>query len=258
MNNTIARNLLILKQLEDILQKFQKDNIDFILLKGIALITLFPEYIKYREMEDIDILVKPEQLKLAKFSLLSMAYKKAKLDPYAFWKEDTPAYVDLCDGFWYLNKKENSELWKNRKSNFLLPEDFFVHILAHSFIHHAETDPKWASDIELLRSKWNNKINWEEVKNKLKKYGIKTDNSFINLKIPLKGHLARFFLLPLRKKIMYLINALFPGDEFIKNRYDVKNYSSLIFWRIFRPFLLVLKYCRAVLLFYIDKIRFLY
>jgi len=255
---TIARNLLILKQFEEISQKFQREKIDYILLKGIALITLFPEYIKYRQMEDIDLLIKPEQLKLAKIVLMSMGYKKAKQDPYAFWRQDSPAYVDLCDGFWYLNKKENQKLWEGKKTNFLSPEDFFVHTVAHSFIHHSEIDERWLSDINLLRSKWQKKINWAEVESKLKKYGIKTDNKFVTLEIPLKGHLARFFLLPFKKKFFYIIKTFFPEDEFIKNRYDVKNYWSLIFWRFFRPVELILKTCKIVVMFCIDKLRFLY
>ncbi|MFN3967008.1 MAG: hypothetical protein ACK4JE_04865, partial [Endomicrobiia bacterium] len=160
--------------------------------------------------------------------------------------------------FWYLNKKENQQLWMNRNSNFLSPEDFFVHIVAHSFVHHSEKNEIWNSDINLLCSKWHGKINWLEVENKLKKYGIKTEHSFIDIKIPLKGHLARFFLLPLRKKITYIINTFFPEDEFIKNRYDIKNYSSLVLWKIFRPFVIVFKSCKAILMFCIDKLRFLY
>jgi len=255
---TIARNLLILKQFEEISQKFKREKIDYILLKGIALITLFPEYIKYRQMEDIDLLIKPEHLKLAKLVLMSMGYKKAKQDPYAFWREGSFAYVDLCDGFWYLNKKENQELWKNRMKNFLSYEDFFIHTIAHSYIHHSEIDEKWLSDINIICSKWQKKINWSEVEDKLKKYGIKPDNKFVNLRIPLKGHLARFFLLPIKKKFVYITKTFFPENEFIKNRYDVKNFWSLIFWRIFRPVELILKTCKIAVMFCVDKLRFLY
>ncbi|MDI6642109.1 MAG: nucleotidyltransferase family protein, partial [Elusimicrobiota bacterium] len=80
----LARNILVLEQLEEIVTAFYTEKIIFVLLKGIALINFFPEYIMSRTMEDIDLLIYPGQIEKAKQVLYQLKYQKSKLDPYAF------------------------------------------------------------------------------------------------------------------------------------------------------------------------------
>ena len=254
----LARNILVLDQVEEIATAFSTESIYFVLLKGIALVNLLPEYLSYRVMEDIDILVRPEQLEKAKETLYSLRYKKSDYDPYAFRRESSPAYVDLCDGLWYLNKKENLELFFNAISipiidsrvfvKVLSPEDCYINLLAHSIIHHTKMELRWFNDLKLLEDKFNDKLNRGKIKFKCKNYGIPL-NSSLNTKhkflgtfaILQKGHIQRFIFLPLLRKAVYLFNTLFPSTKFLVDRYDLISLRQIVFWRIYRPVDLIIK-----------------
>ncbi|OGS21088.1 MAG: hypothetical protein A3J83_02390 [Elusimicrobia bacterium RIFOXYA2_FULL_40_6] len=242
-----AKNLLIHTQLKELLEEFHKQDIKIILLKGAGLIELFPEYMREREMEDIDLLIKPEQLKKTKAVLQSIGYSKNVSDPYAFTNPAKPLPVDLCPGLWYLSKEENDSLWKG--SNCLEPIDFYIHILAHSVVHHKQFDSRWAKDLELLKSKYPDELAQSKIETKIQSYAIKLPLNLPNSGspvVPLSGHISRFSFLPFNKKISYIFGALFPSLEFIKGRYDTKNELKLLFLRLLRPFLLGLNVLRFV------------
>ncbi len=180
--NILARNILILNQLEEIASAFSKNNISAVLLKGAALIVSFPAYSGIRNMEDIDMLVRPNDITAAKDTLSSMGYTPAPEDPCGMINPTKPAPVDLSDNMWYLDRKENETLF-NESLQFIFDgfsgrlsrlkaEDFYIHVLAHGAIHHAEADPKWKEDLLLIRENWGKSINWREVENKLKLYGF--------------------------------------------------------------------------------------
>jgi len=250
---TLSRNILIHKQICELVSEFNRNNIKFILLKGSALIEIFAKYAFFREMEDIDILVWPKHFLKAKEVLLSIGYICAKNDPHAFICPTKPAYIDLCEQLWYLDRAENIQVFKDSKFGVLSPEDFYIHIFAHAFLHHAKKEKTWENDLQLLSEKWANKIDKVLLISKLKRHGfyriynnwLKHDRSdffyswFLNNEIPLKGHIFRFIFLPLRKKILYLNRIFFPSVEFLIGRYSLKNVCQAAYFRIVRPVLLV-------------------
>jgi hypothetical protein len=135
----------------------------------------------------------------------------------------------------------------------LKPEDFYIHVLAHGALQHAEDSAAWKKDLSLIWSHWGKSIKWAEVEAKLKQYGFQeavdtymapelADESFylrlLNMKDnPFKGHIARFIFLPSKKKVSYIWSSLFPGTEFLKNRYSLKNGAEVFYYRLLRPFL---------------------
>lgn len=259
MNKSIlARNLSIHGQLEEITKALSADNIPVILLKGIALIELFPDYMGKRNMEDIDLLFRKQDISKARCVLQKLGYAPAPEDPWAFTRRGSSAYIDIIDELWYMDNKETDKLWlecprcKVSETAFHLPPDeFFLHIFAHAYIHHAQMESKWVDDLNLLRSEWGIK---EETLNrrKLDSYGfakLLEDyagnkkgglHAFIrNSSIPSKGHILRFLYLPARKKMAYLAKTLFPSGDFLAYRYNLKGWVQLFIFRLLRPFLLL-------------------
>lgn len=263
-NLIISRNILIFNQLEDIHRAFAASNIYFIVLKGAALISLIPEYSFERVMEDIDILIKPEDVKSAKNILLNIGYKPAPEDPWAFINPKNTAYIDIIDNLWYLTKRENISLWNkslpldgSHHFAMRLPYDeFYIHTLAHAALHHAVKESKWLNDINLIKIKWGDVIDWQKVDIKLKKYGLYKPvqiflgkenvksilyNYILKTNNPLKGHVSRFVFMPFILKIKYLASTLFPSDEFLVKRYNIKNNSLVFLYRLLRPLILFFK-----------------
>ena len=266
MNNSIlAKNLIIQKQIEDIARQFKKNGIKGVLLKGAALVLAFPSYAKTRNMEDIDMLVLPEDLSNARDILSGLGYIPFPEDPCAMKNPQLSTAIDLTDKIWYLDNKE-AEIVFNCSLNFpddefrgcmyyLKPEDFYIHVLTHGAFQHAEINDIWRKDLALMLDSWGKAINWGEVEEKLKQYGFQkasrtylfpetSGNSFYlrllySKENPLKGHVARFIFLPLRKKVNYLYSAFFPSNEFLQKRYSLNNPAQVFFYRIFRPFLLL-------------------
>ncbi|OIO74709.1 MAG: hypothetical protein AUJ85_04940 [Elusimicrobia bacterium CG1_02_37_114] len=307
--NIIARNILILEQLKEVIKAFGKQNIDVILLKGVSMLTLFPEYIREREMEDIDLLVRKSDIIRAKDTLISLGYEHVPDDPWAFTpvcpNSDNPrgqastasgkVDIDLCCDLWYLDSKENIQLWHNAipvnidslsNAYILSPIDMFVHISAHCAVHHCEkymdsAGNKWERDLKLILEKY--KLSPDTIKKELKKNGllkpyeiymsrpVKTgryifdnrpseDGRYKNVasqfigtncvrdkfyyfllkhQIPNRGHILRFIILPLNKKLLYLYKTIFPANDFIKNRYNLKNSRQILTYRFLRIALLL-------------------
>lgn len=261
----LVRNLLIHRQLEEIGREFSKASINAVLLKGAALILLLPDYSSERLMEDIDMLVRPKDLAAAREALARLGYLPLPEDPCAVSNPSKTAPVDLTDNLWYLDKAENEEVFsealrhrfKGSAAAFchLRPEDFYIHVLAHGALQHAEDSGIWKKDLSLIWAHWGKTIKWAEVEAKLKQYGFQeavdtymapetADDSFylrlLNMKDnPFKGHIARFIFLPAGKKLGYIRSSLFPGAEFLKNRYNLKNEAEIFYYKLLRPFLFI-------------------
>jgi len=263
--NILAKNLIILKQLENIAAEFRRLGIPAVLLKGAALIISFPGYAKTRNMEDIDVLLAPEDTGPARKALHGLGYRSLSEDPFSMANPSLPAPVDLSDNLWYLDKEENAAVFadglKHPLEGFsgcmhrLKPEDFYIHVLAHAALHHAEDNLIWKNDLSLMWDNWGKTINRAEVENKLKAYGFfKAANTYLSeekegnslyLRLlrsknnPFKGHVTRFIFLPLGKKLNFIRSAIFPSEEFLVNRYRIKTRFEILFYAFLRPFLLL-------------------
>lgn len=264
MNNILlAKNLIIQKQIEDIAVQFSKNGVTAVLLKGAALVLAFPGYAKTRNMEDVDMLVLPKDLPKARKILLNLGYIPFPEDPHAMKHPRFSTAIDLTGGIWYLDDKELEDIFSNSVNftcgefhgcmSHLKPEDFYIHVLAHGAFQHAELNGALRKDLSLIVENWGKTINWGKVEGKLKQYGFQNaartylspetqGDSFYRRLLyseenPLKGHVARFIFLPLRKKLSYLFSAIFPSGEFLQNRYTLNNPARVFFYRILRPFL---------------------
>lgn len=257
MNSVLARNIMIHAQVADIASALSGGGVPAVLLKGAALIERFPEYMSWREMEDIDLMFRPADIGKAREILGRLGYRPAPEDPWAFVMEGAPAYVDTSDGLWYASRRENEDLWL-RSARFTLdcglrhlpPEEFYAHVLAHAAVHHGTRHGKWMSDLELIKRKWDlERTGLAE--GVIMKYGLaKAEEAcaggelsgiyraLLDSDIPLKGHALRFLFLPPAKKAGYALRSLFPDGNFLRHRYGLKNGFETFVFRLARPLLL--------------------
>lgn len=258
MNSILARNILIHKQFETVSSVFSSMDIPVILLKGIALTELFPEYSAVRLMEDIDLLIRPYDMKRARAALVDLGYAPSPEDPWAYRKDGEQAYVDLSGGFWYMTERENAAVREaaakhpvSRNVFIMPPDEFYLHVLAHAAIHHGVKDAKLKEDLGLLEKRFG--IDPEAVLNgSAARYGLDgmlraflSDSErgmlrfLLNSEIPMKGHVLRFMSMRPPLKLSYLARALFPTKEFIASRYCLKSGGQVLAYRILRPFFLM-------------------
>ncbi|WP_287128835.1 nucleotidyltransferase family protein [Candidatus Cyanaurora vandensis] len=183
----IGHNLAISHLLTSITQILQKQGLRVMALKGALLIACFPDYLLRRQMLDLDILVRFEDLYPAYQALQAAGYQTTQ--PYRFlWQplynytlnaiplmgtrpEIPPVLVEL---HWQLfipvinnTRWSMAELWQQAESSssgFEQPDptDVLLHLVAHQC-----TDLKiylsGLVDVAQLLSHWADRLDWEEV-----------------------------------------------------------------------------------------------
>lgn len=263
--NVLARNLLILAQLDELLAPLKERGIPVILLKGVALIVTVPEYAGERLMDDIDLLIPQARLKEARTVLSSLGYTPVPEDPCALRHPAKTAPVDIAGRLWYLDGRENDRIFeecvpvKGREKEFpspalLAPVDAYIHTFAHAAVHHGIKMQKWLRDIELIRERRGEEIDKKALEDKLRHYGLAPFHDIffgggiaphpwsrpfyrrlLSHPVPGKGHVLRFLALPFKKKPSYLWETLFPPEDFLRDRYLLTGKSRTRFYRILRP-----------------------
>lgn len=231
MNNIIARNIVIHNEIEKIAKECIKNGIKMILLKGAALIELFPEYSFSRDMEDVDVLVEEKNLDKFKKILENLGYQDVKDDPNVMYNPQLGVKIDIATKLWYLSKKENMKviLRSKRINNFyILPEEEIVrHILYHIYFEHNYEDKKWTTDLNLLKEKLNKNFDYNKSLSSFVKNNLNNDIFY-------KGHIFKFFLLPFFEKINYVVEKFFPSKEFLIKRYNIKSKFLLPLYFFYR------------------------
>ena len=138
-------------EMEAITATFKEQGIDFLILKGYKIKSLYPRT-DMRSMCDIDILVRPEQLKRAKGVMLShLGYKESDIvvgeHDLGFNK---PPFISIEIHHTMTDKGGNTEAYKYYKNVWSLarkkegeeyeyefsPEDFYIHHIEHMTKHY--------------------------------------------------------------------------------------------------------------------------
>ena len=156
-----TRNLLIYRDLEQILRGFQAENIPVIVLKGAHLAALVYEDPALRPMADIDLLVPQADLPRAAARLKSLGYSFEGVAGH-----DIPAWVEAAshtshlppffkpphpriEMHWRIDaaqpRQSLPELWRRARTEsiagvatrVLAPEDLLLHLCLHGVSHHA-------------------------------------------------------------------------------------------------------------------------
>lgn len=264
----LVRNLLLLKELEDLLEALGP--VKPVLLKGAALLAMDCADPRRRVMQDIDLLVRPEELDKLIAALKKQGFVKLAGNASQFRKNGLD--IDAHAGIWYLNERELA-LFHERAQDAAVgeqaarvpaPDDHLIFLLTHAAVQHGEIEPKWVEDVALLISRRGAEIDFSDVWARLtawglapaaawffKRSGIKfpgiipENNSFYDLILdklpaPNKGHLLQLlFARNWRFRFKYLKTAFFPDSSFLILRYDLKSPAAVFFWRLLRPGLML-------------------
>jgi len=260
--------MLILDQIARLVRKCAKKNIVVCLIKGSALLYdgIYAEC--ERDMEDIDILVRPQDLAALEQMLDSMGYRKVCSGEIGYYKEGCNAVLDIHTDLLYADKEQTESVWKRmldvNGAKVMDPVDHIIYIVHHAVVHHGTLSGYWQEDCKRL-------LNGIEDMGRLikkahdhglgevfhiaaEKIGIETVTvpdcnnlfklNYIKLMLslpeyPEKGHFLRFITVrSLGQFLAYVYRFFFPGVTFLKRRYSPIPSVVMIF---LRPPVLVIK-----------------
>lgn len=234
-SENLAVNIRIHKQINEISDLGKTHGIKVILIKGAAMIELFPEYSFTRPMEDIDIVVFKKDYERFRLLLEDSGYIPVKDDPCAMIHPDKAAVVDISCGLWYMDENclersviPLSDCGVESDCYILKPQELIKNIIIHSWLH-GNGEYKWQRDVERLKSRFNIRIESLNLPSDSITEFIKKRNFRFG------GHIIKFLILPFGKKINYVFKMFFPEWRFLKRRYNCReNFAGLALAYIFR------------------------
>lgn len=189
--NTVARNIVLLEELEKILKKFNEENIKVILLKGCSLLGRVYFNLDEREMEDIDLLIRKKDSSKIESILKELDYQFIPGGDWTFVRKYgeifPPVVLDLQERIWYI--RDTKKIWDKAltveigqvKTKILSAEEEIIFLAAHRVVHHGmyrsgtyhgQLDKICLQDIEKVISHYQDKISWEKIVRKIENYGL--------------------------------------------------------------------------------------
>lgn len=189
---TVARNMKHYDELNKILGSFKKEGIDVVVLKGAALAEAVYQDISLRGFNDIDILVRKNDLNRAKNVAIAGGYALEKIhSPEAYMEKfgyNLHYIKDITlEIHWNISRRigneqyikiDIDEVWNNAiplkisndDSKMLSPEDQLIHLSIHLASHNYDR-LIWFCDIsEIIR---HYDIKWEKLIQNARKYRTK-------------------------------------------------------------------------------------
>ncbi len=164
---------LLMNTLEEIASAASRKNINFILLKGGAMVASKYDLIQPRPMTDLDLLIRDEDY-LKWFQILSekgfdgLPYSKSSF----VRKITVPEVIDLHTSLKFIMPQLLEDAWKNSikvdyngvEYNILSPEIDILYRSLHLTITHGYCNEKWMKDIDILIRYNILTIDWEKIK----------------------------------------------------------------------------------------------
>ncbi len=289
---SLEQTTLQFQCLKDWIQICFESNFDFILLRGQALSLEYYPDPNLRPSWDIDILIRSQDTEqLASVCQTQGLIQRQNIGELNYFRSGPLSmHLDVHTDLWYDPRIE--DLWmrspvifrENISFRTLCPEDLWVHLIAHSMMHHARFLPADLIDLMLLVEQRN--LDWTQIEARVRGSWIKNathlalqslKNAF-QITIPkaalelfkptgaqaiscfilahclqpyertVVGHLLRPFAIQgWRRRWQFIWNQILPSDDFLKMRYQIKSRGQLFQWRLFRPFVLIMKMITNVL-----------
>lgn len=190
----MARNMYLYAELRRILERFSEKGLDVIVLKGAALAEIVYGDIGLRQMGDIDLLIRKEELAYAEEIMSSLNYSiqmdsKSQelyrqnhfhLSPYVH--RDKSIIVEIhhhiinrlfhinIDKWW--ERARETEI-ANCKALTPSPEDMLLHLCLHLFNHgYNKSLLRGICDISETLRYYEDGLNWTQFRDEVSKYGI--------------------------------------------------------------------------------------
>ena len=197
--STAARNTLIYSAFKNVIEAFNKNGIDAIAMKGIALAELIYQDIGLRGMSDVDLLIRKEDIKRANDALEGMGYYAVDLSRF----DGGDSYLTTCDYrskkplspsfhmHWhivnssipasYLLKINMDEIWRDAVQVMIAdvpaltmsPHHFLIHLSEHAMrVTHSASKLIYLVDIKALAERYKDTLDWHKVVETSKNYGL--------------------------------------------------------------------------------------
>ena len=197
--STAARNTLIYSAFKNVIEAFNKNGIDAIAMKGIALAELIYQDIGLRGMSDVDLLIRKEDIKRANDALEDMGYYAVDLSRF----DGSDNYLTTCDYrsenplhpsfhvHWhivnstipapYLSKINMDEIWRDAVQVMIAdvpaltmsPHHFLIHLSEHAMrVTHSASKLIYLVDIKALAERYKDTLDWHKVVETSKNYGL--------------------------------------------------------------------------------------
>ncbi len=182
---SLSRNMILYEYFRNAVDVFSKEGITVIALKGIFLAEIIYQDIGLRQMSDIDLLIRKEDIEKCRKLLLDMGYKYTEFYKSDFIKEfdnkkhlpplilngvsielhskihlDALGFSVNIDDYW---KRSQQVMLSNISVHSLSIEDLIQHLCLHLNEHFNEGNPQLSSfvDISEVIKKYSSKINWD-------------------------------------------------------------------------------------------------
>lgn len=165
----LQETILRQESLKELLTLLDLKKIEAVILRGDALSQFYYDNPVLRPAMDIDLLVRPRDLKRLEEALAEIGVRPIKEHGEIFlYYRDAPRVMnlDIHTELWYV--KDPEELWERIKhvdffalpGRILSPEDLLLHLIAHSIVHHGRFSLEDAVDLALVLEKTKD-FNWE-------------------------------------------------------------------------------------------------
>jgi hypothetical protein len=169
-------NILIYKELREVLMAFKRVGIDVIVFKGAALAETVYKHIGMRKMSDVDLLVRRDDLTPARKILDESGYALKQGSQLFYTKYGFfPVSIDLHSKiFSFLSKKIRKQVidmvWEDAvpaeitgvKVLVMAPEDTLIYSVAHMTVSHGMIMDKWLKDIDSVINHYCSSIDWNK------------------------------------------------------------------------------------------------
>lgn len=241
-----ARNILIYKEMERILQALQREEIKVIVFKGAALGEEVYNNIALRPMTDIDFLIKKDDLEMIDEKLSESGYYLAyhsQTGGERHYAKPGSGFMNL-DIHWNTWQYKANGAWENAReikigeaaALTLAPEDLLISLASHSAVHHGKAGGIWLVDIAMVINHYKDEFNWRKFIDKVKNYGVEIPlyYTLYYAKRRLGGEIPLAVLKGLKPPRSKFLEAKLY--EFILNNRPVANTSHLLYPWTFKGF----------------------
>lgn len=270
-NKNVHKNLVQAMEYQSVIKAFKEAKIEFLPIKGLPLCNLYPKP-EYREMSDLDILIKND-LKDAGKAITEIGYNPVSVGEYHHDEYEKPPFMILelhrdivpisskfysyYQDIFHRSKKIDNSRYK------MTDEDFFIFNLVHLYKHYttAGCGIRMIMDMYVQYKNLIPALNKRILEQELEKLGL---TEFYKEIIEIadkwfgKGSLDSF-----SKAEMYILTsgAFGSSDNKLSNKHKGKTNTKYVISRLFPPvaemkniYLILRKYSFLLPFFYVGRL----
>lgn len=260
--HTFSKNTRLFEAMGKLINQFELESIDLILLKGSVLAELIYRDIGLRPMDDVDILVKENDLDSVKTLMSENGYQTIEISKSDFIgklapRHHLPQYTkdnNIFEIHWHLhneNDKYNitiADLWKHalpyqigeHDVQILRFEDMLMHLCIHLNDHFSYSKARFTNFCDIAEILMMDRLNWDFIKTQSKNYKIDTIvfkyvlliGKYFNIKIPGDIKDSNIPITDIEKRFILLLqNKNYNRTDFnsnIRSLSEVKGFGNKI------------------------------